>query len=162
MAGSFSRACRRQRDAQVRAVPLTRKLEELVQDLAVVDDPQERLALLVDRTRRVPALPGPERVEANRVRGCVSVVWLVCEVRNGLCQFRGDAEAPLVRGLVLVLTEFFSGFPPAALAETAVDPLETLGVARNLSPTRRNGLAAVREAIRAFARGQLAARPGPP
>lgn len=144
--------------AQVETVPLTRKLEQLVQDLAVVDDPQERLALLVDRTRRVPVLPPAERIETNRVRGCVSVVWMVSEVRDGLCWFRADAESPLVRGLVGLLAEFFSGFPPEALANTEVDPLETLGVARNLSPTRRNGLAAVREAIRAFARTQVAIR----
>lgn len=136
-------------------MPLTRKLEQLVQDLAVIDDPQERLALLVDRAKRAPALSPAERTEANRVRGCVSVVWLVSEVRERLCYFRADAESPLVRGLVVLLAEFFSGFPPDVLASSSADPLEALGLTRNLSPTRRNGLTAVRAAIRAFAQSKL-------
>ena len=132
-------------------MPLTQKLAQLVEDLAVLDDPQERLALVVDRARRVPPLGPAERTDANRVRGCVSVVWLVADLRDGACFFRGDAESPLVRGLVVLLCEFFSGFPPAALASTTADPLEALQLTRNLSPTRRNGLDAVRRAIRDFA-----------
>ena len=101
-------------------------------------------------------LPPADRCEANRVRGCVSVVWVVGEMRHGLCYFRGDAESPVVRGLVVLLCEFFSGFPPAALASTQVDPLDALGLTRNLSPTRLNGLDAARGAIRALAKQHLA------
>jgi cysteine desulfuration protein SufE len=137
-------------------VPLTRKLQQLVEDLAVLDDPQERLSLMVDRAKRVPHLPDAERTDQNRVHGCVSVVWLVAELRDGVCHFRADAESPLVRGLVLLVCDFFSGFAPAALADSDVDPLEALGVTRNLSPTRRNGLAAVRRAIRGFAQQEVA------
>src|SRR5688572_13790006 len=104
------------------SVPLTQKLAQLVEDLAVLDDPQERLALVVDRARRIPPLDPAERTDANRVHGCVSVVWLVASLRDGKCVFRGDAEPPLVRGLVVLLCEFFSGFPPAALASTTADP----------------------------------------
>lgn len=136
---------------------LSRKLEQLVDDFAVLDDPQERLALVVDRARRTPPLPATARTEEHRVRGCVSVVWLVAEIDAGGCQFRGDAESPLVRGLVVQTCEFFSGFPPAELAATELDPLAALGLTQNLSPTRRNGLAAVRQTIRAFARAHLPA-----
>ena len=140
-------------------MPLTRKLQQLVEDLAVLDDPQERLALVVDRARRAPPLAAADRSDANRVRGCVSVVWLVGELREGGCFFRCDAESPVVRGLVALLCEFFSGFAPEVIADTAVDPLETLGLLKNLSPTRRNGLAAARHAIRAFAAAQRGASP---
>lgn len=137
-------------------MPLTSRLEQLRDDLAVVDDPQERLMLVVDRARRVPALPPSDRIEANRVRACVSVVWLTTEVREGRCVFRGDAESPVVRALVLLLCEFYTGLAPAVIAASEHDPLESLGVTRNLSPTRRNGLAATRQTIRDFARRQLA------
>ena len=132
-------------------MPLTRKLQQLVEDLAVLDDPQERLGLVVDRAKNLPSLPPEERVEANRVRACISVVWLVGELREGRCYFRGDAESPVVRGLVALLCEFFSGFTPAAIAASDVDPLATLGLAPHLTPTRRNGLSAARATIRAFA-----------
>jgi cysteine desulfuration protein SufE len=151
----FSPPCDWRRAAHDRNVPLTRKLQQLVDDLAVLDDPQERLALIVDRAKRLPPLPPEERIDAHRVRGCVSVVWLVGEQRDGLCYFRGDAESPVVRGLVALLCEFFSGFPPATIAAGAADPIEALGLAKNLSPTRRNGLEAARAAIRGFAEKQM-------
>ena len=117
----------------------------------MLDDPHERLTTLVDRTRRVPPLPAEERTDANRIRGCVSVVWLVGETRGDRCYFRSDAESPMVRGLVVFLCDFFNGAPTAEIAASDLEPLEALDVLRNLSPTRRNGLSAARKAIREFA-----------
>ena len=131
---------------------LADKLQRLHDDFAVLDDPHERLAALVDRTKRTPPLPAEDRVDANRVHGCVSVVWLISEVREKRCYFRSDAESPMVRGLVAFLCDFFTGAFVDDVASSDLEPLETLEVMRNLSPTRRNGLVAVRNAIRAFAR----------
>jgi cysteine desulfuration protein SufE len=148
------RACRRSIDNHATGVFLSDKLQRLLDDLAVLDDPQERLATIVDRAKRVPPLTPVERIDANRVRGCVSIVWLVGEVREGRCYFRGDAESPVVRGLVVCVCDFFSGAPVADVAMSTLEPLDALGVTRNLSPTRRNGLAAVRNAISSFAKSQ--------
>jgi cysteine desulfuration protein SufE len=73
-------------------------------------------------------------------------------LRDGRCHFHGDAESPLVRGLVVFLCDFFSNRTPAELAATDLDPLEALHLSRDLSPTRRNGLAAVRRTLLEFAR----------
>jgi cysteine desulfuration protein SufE len=132
-------------------VPLAHKLQQLIDDLAILDDPQERLAIVVDRAKKIPPLSPPDRVDGNRVRGCVSVVWLVGELREGRCYFRFDAESPVVRGLLALLCEFYSGTTPAQIIATDTDPLESLELLQNLSPTRRNGLAAARSAIRSFA-----------
>jgi cysteine desulfuration protein SufE len=132
------------------------KLQRLIDELSVVDDPQERLTWAVDRARRAPHLPPALRTDANRVHGCVSVVWLICGLREGRCEFRGDAESPIVRGLVVLLCDFHTDLAPAELAAFDTDPLEALALTRNLSPTRRNGLAAVRTAMRAFARSVAA------
>ncbi len=131
---------------------LTEKLAHLADELSVLPDAQERLATIVDRAKRQPSLPADERIEAHRVAGCVSVVWVAGELRNGRCHFRCDAESPLVRGLVTFVCEFFTAATPAEILADELDPLETLGLAKNLSPTRRNGLAAVRRAIFSFAR----------
>lgn len=136
-------------------MPVPRKLQQIVDDLSPIDDPHERLAFVVDRAKKTPALAPAERTDAHRVRGCISVVWLVPELREGRCQFRSDAESPVVRGLVGLLAEFFSGFTPEQIVATDADPLQALDLLANLSPTRRNGLAAVRRAIHEFARANL-------
>jgi len=130
------------------------KLRQLVDDLAILDDPQERLAHVVTRAKRVPPLPVEARTEANRVRGCVSVVWLAGEVVDGRCLFRCAADSPVVHGLLVLLCEFFSGCTPGEVAACDLDPLEATGLLRNLSPTRRNGLASALQAIRAFAQAR--------
>ncbi len=130
---------------------LAEKQQQLIDDYGIIDDPQERLATIVDRARQIPPLPDNERTEANRVKGCVSLAWIVAETRDGRCHFRSDADSPLVRGLLKLLCDFYSGAPPAEVAATEPALLEKLGLARNLSPTRLNGLRSVRAKIRDFA-----------
>ena len=130
---------------------LAEKQQLAADDLAIIDDPHERLSAVVDRAKRLPPLPDSECIDANRVRGCVSQVWLVGEVRDGVCHFRCDADGPLVKGLVAFLCEFFSGATPAEITASDASPLAALGLMRNLSPTRQNGLAAVRTRIRELA-----------
>jgi len=132
-------------------VTLAEKQTQLVADYAIIDDPQERLAAVVDRARKIPPLPEAERTEANRVKGCVSLAWVVGEVRAGRCFFRSDADSPLVRGLLKLLCNFYSDATPAEVAATEPALLEQLGLDRNLSPTRLNGLRSVRAKIRDFA-----------
>ena len=136
------------------AVTLAEKQFQLADALAVIPDPQERLGAVVDRAKKLPPLAPAERTEAHRVRGCVSQVFLVGEQRDGRCHFRADADSPLVRGLVALLCDFYSGATPAEITASTADPLAELGLVQNLSPTRQNGLAAVRAAIRAFAAAQ--------
>jgi cysteine desulfuration protein SufE len=132
-------------------VTLADKQQQMIGELAIIDDPQERLSLVVDRARKRPPLPEGERTEAHRVKGCISQAWLVAERRDGRCYFRCDADSPLVRGLVVLLCDLYSDAPPAEILAVEPQLIEELGLARNLSPTRLNGLRSVRAAIRAFA-----------
>jgi cysteine desulfuration protein SufE len=132
-------------------VTLAQKLAQLVEDLAVIDDAHERLSVVIDRAKSRPPLPAAARDEAHRIRGCISAAWLVGEVHAGCCSFRTDADSPLVRGLLALLADFFSGAPAAEIAACELDPIEALGLARNLSPTRVNGLRSARASIREFA-----------
>ena len=130
---------------------LTTAQQQLVDDFALIEDAQERLGAVVDRAKRLPPLPAADRTEQNRVQGCVSQVWVVGELRDGRCFFRCDADGPLVKGLVAFLCEFFSGATSAEIAASTTNPLETLGLMGNLSPSRVNGLGAVRARIRELA-----------
>ena len=137
--------------AKLAAVTLAEKQQQLIADYLVIPDSQERLAAVVDQARRRPPLPETERTEANRVHGCVSLAWVVGERRAGRCHFRSDADSPLVRGLLVLLCDFYSDAAAEDVAATEPALLEELGLARNLSPTRLNGLRSVRAKIREYA-----------
>ena len=136
---------------------LTAHQQHLLDAFLHLDDPQERLALVVDRARLRPKLPIELRTPAHRVPGCTSSVWLVPELRDGHCHFRVGADSPVVLGLVALLTDFHTDLTPAEILATSLDPLEHLGLSRSLSPTRRHGLAAVQAALRTFAQRHLLA-----
>lgn len=132
------------------------KQQRLAAQYLPIEDPQERMALLVDRARQARPLPETERTEENRVQGCVSRVWL----DGGRCRFRLDADSALVKGLAAVVCEVYEGSLPAEAAEFETTILEALRITDHLSPTRRHGLQQVGRSIREFARA--AARDLPP
>ncbi len=126
------------------------KQEALIGDFMIIEDVQERLAAVVSRSAS-QHLPEAEKIEANLVKGCVSRVWLDCQCLAGQCQYRADADSPMVKGLVCLLCEVYDGGQPAEIVSTEPELWVRLGFQKNLSPTRLNGLAAVRQQIQAFA-----------
>ncbi len=123
----------------------------LTEQLLILPDAQERLSTLVQRASRLPAMAAADQTEANLVRGCVSQVWLAGSLIAGNCHFRSVADSPLVAGLVGLLAQLCDGHPPAEVAAFEPQILIDLGIWRNLSPTRQNGLTAVMQTIRNFA-----------
>jgi cysteine desulfuration protein SufE len=115
--------------------------------LGGIADPQERLAVATTWKTTLEPLREEERVDARLVRGCVSRVWLAAEIEEGRCRFRVDADSPLVRGLARLLCGIYDGATPEEVAAEEPLVLEELGILRNLSPTRQNGLAAMRHAL---------------
>ena len=137
-------------------VTLAEKQQQMIEDLLLIEDAQERLAAVVDRAKPRPPLPEAERSEPNRVKGCISAAWVVGETRDGRCHFRSDADSPLVRGLLALLCDFYSDATPADVAATEPELFEKTGLARSLSPTRLNGLRSVRAKIRDYALARMA------
>jgi cysteine desulfuration protein SufE len=130
-------------------------------EIALIPDAQERLGWIAERGRRAHALPPEARVPAHRVPGCSSAVWLVDETSEGVCHFRGDAEAPILKGLTVLACTRATGRPAAAVAADATDIVVALGLERYITPTRLNGLRQLQRHIRACA-ARHAGLPTPP
>ena len=130
---------------------LADRQRELIAKLAIIEDAHERLAAITSRAKKWPVPSESERTDARLVRGCSSRVWLVGELRAGRCHFRIDADSPLVKGIATLLCEVYDGGTPDEIAATEPEIFTALGLDRMLSPTRLNGLAAIRHAIREFA-----------
>jgi len=127
------------------------KQQALIARFRLIEDPHERLAAIVARGRKWPALSESRRKDAHLVPGCTSRVWLAGQIENGRCHFQMDADSPLVKGLVALLCELYDGATSAEILEVEPEIIGALHLDRQLSPTRLNGLASVRQTIRAFA-----------
>lgn len=105
---------------------------------------EQRARLLMQWGDQLEALTDAERCETNRVHGCESQVWLVGEQRDGYWHFRAASEARLLRGLLAVLLARVDGLDSAALRQLDLGAwFLQLGLGRQLSPSRSNGLNAV-------------------
>jgi cysteine desulfuration protein SufE len=129
---------------------IAEELDALAEDFDVLDDWEERYRYVIELGRDLPPLPEAERIEANKVRGCASQVWLaVTREADGRLTFRGDSDAHIVKGLVAVMLRLYSGHTPAEIAAfDAGAAVERLGLTGALSSQRANGLGAMVDRIR--------------
>jgi cysteine desulfuration protein SufE len=123
--------------------------------LGLIEDIQERLAAVVDRVRKLPPFEESERIESNRIQGCVSRVWIVAALENRRCRFRTDADSTLIRGLATLICEVYDEATPEEILTQEANILDALHLTDHLSPTRRHGLEQVHRAIREFATRSL-------
>ncbi|QPG04530.1 SufE family protein [Salinimonas marina] len=104
-------------------------------------DELTRQLMLAAKT--LPAMPAQLKVEANQVRGCQSKVWLAYNPVLSPA-FQGYSEAKIIRGVLTVLLEKandLSGSQRPAYDYTGY--LTRLGISRNISQSRADGVAQI-------------------
>ena len=112
---------------------------------------EQRARLLMQWGERLEPLTDEQKVEANRVHGCESTVWLVVEQRDDGWHFRAGSDARMIRGLLALLLVRVQGLGSQELrALNLAGWFEALGLARQLSPSRSNGLNAVLQRMAAL------------
>ncbi len=132
-------------------------LDEIIENFELLDDTEDQYSYLIELGRELEPLSEAAHSEANKVRGCISQVWLESEVGQGddgqsRMHLRGDSDALIVRGLITVVIAMFSDRTPAEIA--AIDPkatFERIGLAQHLTRQRSNGTRAVIDRIKAEA-----------
>ena len=135
---------------------IDRTIANISDEFALLPDWEERISYVIELARGLEPLSDAERIDAHKVRGCASQVWLVSERRSetpDLLYFRGDSDAHLVRGEIALLLRIFSGRTPQEIL--AVDPravFERLGLKEALTLQRSNGLFSMMNRIQAEAR----------
>ena len=126
--------------------------QAIVDEFAFFDDWTERYQYLIDLGRKLAPFPDEWKTEANKVHGCQSQVWLVAEGNRDRLTFRAISDSAIVSGLIALLLRVYSGRPAQEILAAEPRFIESIGLAKHLSPTRSNGLAAMLKTIRAKAR----------
>ncbi len=140
---------------------LTEKRDKLVADLRFFDDPQDRLAFVIDAAKKRAPLPDEFKTDDYKVEGCLSSLWFVPEFRAGRCWFRSDGDSMIVKGIAGLLTEFYSDAPPEAILKLEPSFLAQAGITQHLSQNRKNGLGRVWQKIQRFAAEHVGTEPCP-
>ncbi|MEM6612232.1 MAG: SufE family protein [Cyanobacteria bacterium P01_C01_bin.72] len=115
------------------------KLAKIVERFQRRSDPKQKYKQLLWYAQKLPAMPEIDKTEANKVKGCVSQVFITANLKDGKVQFQGDSDAQLVKGLVAFLIEGLNDLPPATIAEVEPNFIEDTGLKVSLTPSRANG-----------------------
>lgn len=129
---------------------------ELIEEFAFFDDWTDRYQYLIDLGRKLPPFPEHWRTEEHLLHGCQSQVWIHQERRDGVLHFDAISDSAIVSGLIALLLRVYSDRPPREIVATEPDFVKAIGLDSHLSPTRKNGLHAMLQAIRGSARSALA------
>jgi cysteine desulfuration protein SufE len=130
-------------------------IPELIETFDALGDWEAQCDYLIDLGYEIPEFPKSARIEANRVHGCQSNVWLITEIKPGdppVIEIQADSDSMIVRGLIAVLLLAYSGKTAQEILETDIQQIfARLGLNRQLSSARRNGLAGMVQRVRSLA-----------
>jgi cysteine desulfuration protein SufE len=147
-------------------VSLPPQLAELVEEFSEVG-PRDRLQLLLELSRELPALPDRYTDAAQtmeQVPECQSPLFLAVEVEPAASDpdravhlfFSAPPEAPTTRGFASIMRTGLDGEPAAEVLAVPDDFYVALGLAQAVSPLRLRGMAAMLSRIKNKVRAAVA------
>ena len=119
-------------------------IDEIVENFSILDEWDDRYGYLIELGRMLTPLDEGEMSDTNKVKGCVSQVWVVAQKEGDRYMFRGASDAHIVRGLVAVALTLFSNKTAEEIsALNERETFEAIGLEEHLTPQRANGLRAM-------------------
>jgi cysteine desulfuration protein SufE len=137
-------------------------LDEIVDTFELLGDWDQRYQYLVELGEQMPALPDEARTDENKVKGCMSQVWISASLsrdKPGNILFHGDCDTSIIKGVLALLFQLSEDRTADDIERLDVDEFfEKLGLDDHLSPNRHVGVYAIVELMKKQARA-LAAKP---
>ncbi|MGX9354026.1 SufE family protein [Roseobacteraceae bacterium S113] len=130
--------------------------EEIVEDFDFLEDWEDRYRYVIEQGKAMDPLPEALKVQATKVDGCASQVWLHPIIEDGRLRFDGESDAMIVNGLIALLRTLYNDLTFQEILDTdARAEMARLGLNDHLSAQRSNGLRAMIERVRETAAGQM-------
>jgi cysteine desulfuration protein SufE len=127
------------------------RISRITQRFLQYKDWEDRYKELVVIGRELSNLSDENKQEKFQIKGCQSQVWLVPHFEDNKLFFAGDSDAMLVKGIVGLLINVYSGETPAVILATPPDFLKEIGITEHLSLNRTNGLRAMFKQMQMYA-----------
>jgi cysteine desulfuration protein SufE len=124
----------------------------IAEEFGFFGDWSERYQYLIDLGRKLPPFPEAWKTDEHRLHGCQSMVWIAPSGDAARLDFAAVSDSAIVSGLIYLALRVYSGRSAEEILATEPDYIAKIGLARHLSPTRSNGLAALLAFIRETAR----------
>lgn len=122
-------------------------LDDIVEIFDLLGDWDQRYQYIIELGEELPPMPEALKTENNKVKGCMSQVWVSAwrdAVNSQLINFHGDCDTSIIKGVLAILIHLSNGKTLTAIEQLDVDKLFTrLSLDEHLSPNRHVGVYAI-------------------
>ena len=136
------------------------EIREIIDTFELLGDWDQRYQYLVELGERLPPMPARDKLEPNRVKECMSIVHTAAHpdpARPGRLRYTGDCDTTIIKGVVALLIQLFSGKTTEEIEAIDVDALFAgLHLAEHLSPNRHVGVYAIVKKMKGQAQALVA------
>lgn len=126
--------------------------QSIIDDFSMFDEWLDKYEYIIELGKKLDSFPENKKTDDRLIKGCQSRVWLDWEVKDGKLYFTADSDAIITKGIISLLISVYSGRSAEEIAGDDFSFLEKLGLKKNLSPTRANGLESMVETIKRAAK----------
>jgi cysteine desulfuration protein SufE len=131
-------------------------LDDIVDTFELLGDWDQRYQYLVELGENLPAMPEEVRTEENKVKGCMSQVWVHAYPNPDdpkLVRYHGDCDTSIIKGVLALLIQLAEDRSADELQQLDVDEFfERLKLDEHLSPNRHVGVYAIVDLMKQQAR----------
>lgn len=117
--------------------------EEIIADFDLFDNWMQKYEYLIDLGKELLPIKDNQKTDKNLIKGCQSRVWLNTEIKNNKILFTADSDAIMTKGIIALLIAVLSNQKAADVARADLFFIEKIGLSKQLSATRANGLASM-------------------
>jgi len=125
------------------------QLDEIIDIFELLGDWDQRYEYLIELGEKLPAMPDRLKTADNKVRGCMSQVWVWAYTEGDRVRFYGDSDTSVIKGILALLISLCDGKTAAQVLALDMDDIfRGLKLDEHLSPNRHVGVYAIFELMK--------------
>ena len=125
--------------------------DDIIAEFEIFDDWLDKYNYLIELSGDLPVLEPKFKTNEYLINGCQSKVWLKADLEEGKIRFTADSDAIITKGIVTLLIRVLSDRKPKDIMEIDLYFIDRIGLRKNLSPTRSNGLLSMVKQMKLYA-----------
>ncbi len=119
---------------------IEKSIENIKEDLDFFDDELDKYQYLIDLGKKLEPIDESQKKEVYLVQGCTSQVWLIPTIKEDKLYLVGTSDAIIVKGLVYVILQIFTGKTLSEINKFDINILSKLGLTEIITPNRQSGV----------------------
>lgn len=120
------------------------QLDEIVDVFELLGEWDQRYEYLIELGEKLPVMPDRLKTQDNKVKGCMSQVWISAYLQGGQVKFTGDSDTSVIKGIFALLVSLCDGLSAPQVQALDMDTIfRGLKLDAHLSPSRHVGVYAI-------------------